>query len=73
MKLQMIMLENLNCPNCAAKLERAAQKLPGMKEAKVSFGTGSLKVAYDESLLQEMAIREVIRQHGVGVAMVLEA
>ena len=44
----MIVLENLNCPVCAAKIEKAAQNLPGMKEAKVSFGTGSLTVTYDK-------------------------
>lgn len=73
MKRQMILLENLNCPNCAAKLERAAQKLPGMKAAKVSFGSGSLKVEYDESVLQEAMIREMIKQHGVGVATIVGA
>lgn len=73
MKRQMIMLENLNCPTCAAKLERAAQKLPGMKSAKVSFGSGTLKVEYDESVLQEAAIRETIKQQGVVVATIIGA
>ncbi len=72
MKRQMIVLENLNCPVCAAKIEKAAQNLPGMKEAKVSFGTGSLTVAYDESRLQEQAIRDMVRKHGVGVAAVID-
>ncbi len=71
MKRQMIMLDNLNCPTCAAKIEKAAQKLPGMKEAKISFGSGSLTVEYDESVLQEQAITDMIQKHGVGVATVL--
>lgn len=71
MKRQMIMLENLNCPNCAAKMERTAQKLPGMKTAKVSFGTGSLTVEYDPAVLTEEQIREAIRQSGLGVSSVL--
>jgi len=72
MKRQMIMLENLNCPVCASKIEKAAQNLPGMREAKVSFGTGSLTVEYDESVLQEQAIRDAIQKHGVAVATVLD-
>lgn len=73
MKRQMIMLENLNCPVCASKIEKAAQKLPGMKEARISFGTGALKVEYDESVLQESAIREAVRQHGVAIATIVGA
>jgi copper chaperone CopZ len=45
MKSQMMMLRNLNCPNCAAKLQKAAQALPGMSEAKVAFASGTLNVA----------------------------
>lgn len=71
MKRQMIMLANLNCPVCAAKLEKAAKALPGMKSAKVSFGTGALNVEYDEAALPESAIRDVARQLGLEVATVL--
>ena len=67
MKRQMIMLENLNCPTCAAKLEKAVTKLPGMKAARVSFGGGVLTVEYDEAVLQEAAIRATVEKHGVGV------
>lgn len=73
MKRQMIMLENLTCPSCAAKLERSAAKLPGMKSAKVSFGTGALTVEFDEAQLPPESIREVIKQHGLGVATILGA
>ncbi|MGI6609752.1 MAG: heavy-metal-associated domain-containing protein [Limnochordia bacterium] len=68
MKRQMIMLENLSCPSCAAKLEKAVQRLPGIKMAKVSFGTGSLSVEYDEGQLQEADIKAKVKQFGVGVA-----
>ena len=71
MKRQMIMLANLSCPNCAAKLEQAAQKLPGMQSAKVAFGAGALNVAYDESVLAEEAIRAVVNQLGLQVSVVL--
>lgn len=71
MKSQMIMLGNLNCPNCAAKLEKAAQELPGMREAKVAFASGTLKVEYDSGRLSENQIRDLVRRFGVDVAAVL--
>jgi copper chaperone CopZ len=71
MKRQMIMLSDLNCPTCAAKLEKSAQQLPGMKSAKVSFGTGNLTVEYDEARLDEETIRKTVKQHGVEISMIM--
>lgn len=73
MKSQMMMLRNLNCPNCAAKLQKAAQALPGMSEAKVAFASGTLNVAYDPEKLSENEIRDLVRRFGVDVATVLPA
>lgn len=71
MTRQMFMLQNLNCPNCAAKLEKAAQGLPGMKAAKVAFATGTLQVEYDPEVLSEESIRRLIQQMGLEVATVV--
>jgi Cu+-exporting ATPase len=73
MKRQMVMLANLNCPVCAAKLEKAAARMPGMQSAKVSFGTGALTVEYDETKLNEADIRAVVKQQGVEVSMFMNA
>lgn len=73
MKRQMIMLRNLNCPNCAAKLEQAARKLPGMTAARVAFATGALHVEYDEQRLAEESIRGLIRQFGLEAGATLPA
>jgi len=67
MKRQMILLSNLNCPVCAGKLEDAAKRLPGMKSARVVFGTGALHVEYDASQLTHQAIADVIRKMGLDV------
>ena len=66
-KRQMMMLGNLSCPSCAAKLEKAVQKLSGVKSAKVSFGAGTLTVEYDEALLKDEEIKDKVEQFGVGV------
>jgi Cu+-exporting ATPase len=73
MKRQMVMLANLNCPVCAAKLEKAAARLPGMQAAKVAFGTGALTVEYDETKLSETDIRTVVKQQGLDVTMFMNA
>jgi copper chaperone CopZ len=71
MKRQMIMLSNLNCPNCAAKLEKAAKQLPGMKSATVAFGSGALNVEFDETRMEEPRLKELVRQMGLGIATVV--
>jgi copper chaperone CopZ len=68
---EMLMLSNLNCPTCAAKLEKAAQALPGMKSARVVFGAGSLNVEYDPTVLSQDKIRALCKQMGVDVVAVV--
>ncbi len=71
MTKEMLMLANLNCPSCAAKLEKAAQSLPGMKSARVIFGAGSMNVEYDPDVLSQDRIRALCKQMGVDVAAVV--
>ena len=41
-------LEELDCANCAAKMEDAIKKLPGVQDATVSFLTQKLTVDADD-------------------------
>ena len=41
-------LEDLDCANCAAKMEAAINKLEGVKKATVSFMTQKMKVEFEE-------------------------
>lgn len=41
---KVIRVENLDCANCAAKLERALQQMAGIEEATVSFMTQKIVV-----------------------------
>jgi copper chaperone CopZ len=47
-------LENLDCANCAAKMEAAIQKIPGVEEASISFMTQKLTIVADEARLDEI-------------------
>ena len=51
-------LENLDCANCAAKMEAAIQKLDGVQSATVSFMTQKLTLEAEEADLPK-ALKEV--------------
>lgn len=42
-------LNNLDCANCAAKMERAINKIDGVEKATMSFMTQKLVLVADES------------------------
>lgn len=48
-------LENLDCANCAAKIETAIKEISGIKDASVSFMTQKLMIETDEDLEKIMA------------------
>ena len=39
---------DVDCANCASKMERAAQKTPGVKEATVNFMMLKMNVVFEE-------------------------
>jgi copper chaperone CopZ len=46
-------LEELDCANCAAKMERAINEIPGVKKATISFMTQKLTLdAEDEKFME---------------------
>ena len=47
-------MENLDCANCAAKMEAAINKIPGVKEATVSFMTQRLVNEADDDRFDEI-------------------
>ena len=47
-------MENLDCANCAAKMEAAINKIPGVKEATVSFMTQRLVIEADDDRFDEI-------------------
>ena len=47
-------LEDLDCANCAAKMENAINKLDGVKAATVSFMTQKLTIEADDDRFEEI-------------------
>lgn len=43
------MIKNLDCAVCAAKLEKAIQKIDGVNEVSISFLSEKMKLVIDET------------------------
>ena len=53
-------LEDLDCANCAAKMERAVQKIDGVNSACVSFMTQRMTIDADDNRFDEV-MNEVVK------------
>ena len=53
-------LEDLDCANCAAKMEEAIKKIEGVNDANVSFMTQKMTVDADDERFDEI-MDEVVR------------
>ena len=47
-------LEDLDCANCAAKMEAAIKKLDGVKDASVSFMTQKMTIEAEDDRFDEV-------------------
>lgn len=50
---------DVDCANCADKMEQAAKNTPGVKDAAVNFMALKMKVEFDESSDPDTVIQEV--------------
>jgi Zn2+/Cd2+-exporting ATPase len=63
----------MDCGACAAKIENALLRLPGVSGASASATTGKLSVAHDGDPGIAQAIRQAVAQLGYGIASEDEA
>ena len=47
-------MENLDCANCAAKMEHAISKIPGVESVSVNFLLQKITIAGEKDLLPEL-------------------
>ena len=52
-------LQDLDCANCAAKMEEAIKRIEGMADANVSFMTQKMTIEAEESRFDEI-MKEVV-------------
>lgn len=48
--VKVIVIEDLDCPNCAAKIQEGINKIEGVNTATVSFLAQKITVDFDESV-----------------------
>ena len=51
----------VDCANCALKMEEAAQKVPGVVKASVSFITQKMNVEFEEGADEKAVMKEVLK------------
>ncbi|MBO4384301.1 MAG: heavy-metal-associated domain-containing protein [Clostridia bacterium] len=54
-------LEDLDCANCAAKMELGIKKLDGVKDASVSFMTQKMTVEADDGVDFDALMKKVVK------------
>jgi Cu+-exporting ATPase len=62
----------MSCAGCAAAIERALRKVPGVHEAVVNLATGRATVRYDAALVGRRDLAKAVRDAGYGVAPISE-
>ena len=54
-------LQDLDCANCAAKMEEAIKKLDGVNDASVNFMMLKMKVEFEEGQDPDSVMKEVLK------------
>ena len=51
----------VDCPNCANKMEQAANKIDGVKSAVINFMTLKLTVEFEEGADEKSVMKEMLK------------
>ena len=64
MENKVFSIDGMTCASCAQTVEKAAQKLPGVKTANVNLATEKMNIQFDSSALTEADIQEAVADAG---------
>lgn len=67
MRKAVYQMEPLDCPSCIKKIENALGRQAGIKDGKVLFHSGKVRVEFDEDQISDQQIEEVIVKLGYPV------
>jgi len=56
--------QELSCPSCVAKIEKALKAVDGVDDAKVHFNTGRIEVEHDSHKVSGEALVQAVRSVG---------
>jgi Cd2+/Zn2+-exporting ATPase len=57
-------IEGMDCASCAAKIETAVKRLPGVSEVEVNYGRRAMSLALDEDRTPRAAVQAKISALG---------
>ena len=63
----------MTCSACSAHVDKAVNKLEGVRRAEVSLMTNSMNVEYDEAALAPESIIQAVVQAGYGASLPAQA
>lgn len=58
--------DELNCPSCVSKIEKALLALSGVITAKVHFNSGRMDIEHDREQVSAAQLQEAVRKVGYG-------
>lgn len=64
MKSTILRSQELTCPSCVAKIEKALDAVDGVETAKVHFATGRIEVQHDPARASVDALVKAVRSAG---------
>ena len=56
--------QDLSCPSCVAKIEKALRNVAGVTDAKVHFNTGRIEIEHDPATAPAAKLVQTVRQVG---------
>ncbi len=64
-------ISGMTCSACSSHVEKAANRLEGVKKASVNLLTETMEIEYDESLLNPQKIEAAVKQEGYGASLIV--
>lgn len=71
MKKVILKLNDLSCPSCMSKIQKAVSQQPGVKDAVVMFNAGKVKAEVDEKLITPEKLGSIVNQLGYQVEKII--
>jgi len=64
MKKTLLRSQELSCPSCVAKIEKALKTIDGVAEARVYFNTGKIEVQHDPQKVKSQDLVQAVKSVG---------
>jgi len=72
MKKVILKLDELSCPSCMVKINKAVAEIPGVTNSKVLFNASKVKLDLDEQQNSAQAVAKVVEDLGYQVLEIKE-